>query len=146
MGLFNLFKGNNKAPKNNKKNDELRPKGDLDTVEISTETKTENNLITIEKHIALMNFFIKYKILFVIIGIILLSSIWLVAKGLNHSHDVGFHMGRIKGLSTTIEDGNFLAQIYNYFYGHGYAMGLFYSNFYFYVPAVLSILLSLIHI
>lgn len=116
MGLFNFFKDHKSTP------------------------KTEVGLITNKKNKAEKIFFIKYKTLFLISGIILLSSIWLIAKGMNNSNDLGFHLGRIKGLSKTIQDGDFLAPIHNHFYGYGYATGLFYSNFYFYIPAVLSIL------
>lgn len=84
--------------------------------------------------------YLKNKTLWIIIGIIILSCIWLIAKGSNYSNDIGFHLGRIKGLSATIKNGNFLSPVYDYFYGYGYATGLFYSNFYFYIPAMLSVL------
>lgn len=78
------------------------------------------------------------KTVLILIGIMLLSSMWLITKGLPYAHDIEFHYGRIIGLSRTIKNGDFLALIHDYFYGYGYATGLFYSNFYFYPFAILS--------
>ena len=79
------------------------------------------------------------KTIFILIGIMILSSLWLITKGMPYGHDIEFHYGRVIALSDTIKDGNFLAFIHNFFYGYGYATGIFYSNFYFYIPALLSL-------
>lgn len=80
------------------------------------------------------------KTLLVLISIMLLSSVWLLTSGMPYAHDIHFHYSRLVGLTNSIKSGDFLALIHNSFYGYGYATGLFYSNFYFYIPALLSVL------
>ena len=80
------------------------------------------------------------KYLILLLMIIFLSIGWLFSNGIVVGHDTAFHYNRIIGLSNTIKNGDFLALIYDFYYGYGYANGLFYSNFYFYIPAFLSIL------
>ena len=82
----------------------------------------------------------KNKVLLILLSIILLSSVWLITKGMPYAHDIGFHYARLVGLSTTIKNGDFLALIHDAFYGYGYANGIFYGNFYFYIPALINIL------
>ena len=69
------------------------------------------------------------KTLLVLIGIMLISSAWLLTSGMPYAHDIHFHYSRIVGLTNSIKSGDFLALIHNSFYGYGYATGLFYSNF-----------------
>ena len=80
------------------------------------------------------------KTLLVLIGIMLISSAWLLTSGMPYAHDIHFHYSRIVGLTNSIKSGDFLALIHNSFYGYGYATGLFYSNFYLYISAILSTL------
>ncbi len=75
---------------------------------------------------------------FILLGIILLSSIWLISKGMPYAHDIEFHYGRVIGLTNCLKNGNIFGFIHEFYYGYGYATGLFYSNFYFYIPAILS--------
>lgn len=80
------------------------------------------------------------KIVLILLSIMVFSSLWLLSSGMPYSHDIHFHYDRMIGLSRTIRNDNFLALIHDYFYGYGYASGLFYGNFYLYVPALLNIL------
>ena len=82
----------------------------------------------------------KNKIVLSLLAIIIISSIWLVTKGMPYAHDIGFHYARLVGLTNTIKNGDFLALIHDAFYGYGYANGIFYGNFYFYIPALLSVI------
>jgi len=80
------------------------------------------------------------KTVLILIIIMLSSSLWLLTSGMPYAHDIEFHYDRLIGLTNTIKSGDLLALIHNTFYGYGYATGLFYSNFYFYIPAFLCIL------
>jgi len=80
------------------------------------------------------------KIVLILLSIMIFSSLWLLSSGMPYAHDIHFHYDRMIGLTRTIRNGNFLALIHDYFYGYGYASGLFYGNFYLYIPALLSIL------
>lgn len=80
------------------------------------------------------------KTILILIGIMLVSSMWLITKGMPYAHDIEFHYGRIIGLSRSIKSGNFIALIHDFYYGYGYATGIFYSNFYFYIPAILNVI------
>lgn len=76
----------------------------------------------------------------ILILFIILSSWWLIFKGLPWQHDIEFHYSRLYSLVRTIQDGDVLAYIHNAFYGYGYGLGLFYSNFFFYLPAIFCLL------
>ena len=78
------------------------------------------------------------KTIFILLGIIILSSVWLLTKGMPFGDDTAFHFDRIISLAKTIKNGDFIALIHDHYYGYGYATGLFYSNFYFYIPAILN--------
>ena len=80
------------------------------------------------------------KVVLILLSIIVFSSFWLVTKGMPYQHDIDFHFDRIIGLTNSIRNGDFLALIHDYFYGYGYATGLFYGNFYIYIPAFLNVL------
>ena len=80
------------------------------------------------------------KIVLVLLSIIVFSSLWLLSSGMPYAHDIHFHYDRVIGLSRTIKNGDFLALIHDHFYGYGYATGLFYGNFYLYIPALLEII------
>lgn len=81
----------------------------------------------------------KYTVLILLL-LIILSSIWLIPKGLTFSHDIEFHYTRVNSLVSTIRNGDFLALIHDMLGGYGYANGLFYSNFFFYIPAFLLLI------
>lgn len=80
------------------------------------------------------------KEILILITIMIVSSMWLITKGMPYAHDIEFHYDRLKGLTNTLATGDFLALIHNTFYGYGYATGLFYNNFYLYIPAFLSLM------
>ncbi len=82
----------------------------------------------------------KHWIFFVFLGMILLGNGWLIVKGLPYQHDIGFHYARMLSLVQTIRNGDFLALIHDTFYGYGYGLGIFYGNFFFYIPAFLTLL------
>ena len=79
-------------------------------------------------------------ILFSLILIIVVSSLWMLTKGMPYAHDIAFHYTRLVGLTNSLKTGDFIALIHNSFYGYGYANGIFYGNFYFYIPALLCVL------
>ena len=79
----------------------------------------------------------KNKTLLILLLIMFLSSIWLINKGMPYQHDGDFHSSRLLSLARTIKNGDFLALIHDGYYGYGYANGIFYSNFFFYINAFL---------
>lgn len=87
-----------------------------------------------------MKFIKKHFNVIVLLLLIIISSIYLIFKGMPYQHDIAFHYGRLSSLIRTIRNGDILALIHDTFYGYGYALGLFYSNFFFYIPAFLSLL------
>jgi len=81
----------------------------------------------------------KKTILFLII-LVVICSIWLLPKGTSPFHDIEFHIGRIEGLANNIKNGDFLAYIHDTLNGYGYPTGLFYGNFFIYIPAILNVI------
>lgn len=80
-----------------------------------------------------------YIIVAVIIGII--SCLFLLKKGVIVGHDLEYHLSRISGISNSLRVGDFKALIHNPgFYNYGYANGLFYSNLFLYLPALLKLI------
>ena len=77
------------------------------------------------------------KNIIILIFIIIVGSLWLIKDGIIVSDDATFHVGRVQGLANSIKTGDFLAYIHNTYYG--YASGLFYSNFFIYLPAILNV-------
>lgn len=54
--------------------------------------------------------------------------------------DMIYQLERIEGLKDSIKEGIFLPRIYErFFYGYGYGSPLFYSDFYFIIPALLRV-------
>lgn len=82
----------------------------------------------------------KYWLSIGIILLIFISNWFLLVKGLAWQHDIPFHYSRMLSLAETIKNGDILAFIHDTFYGYGYALGIFYNNFFFYIPALLCIL------
>ena len=82
----------------------------------------------------------KHYTIYILIGLVILTSLWLIPKGLSYSHDIEYHYTRLNGLVNTIRNGDFIASIHDMLNGYGYANGLFYSNFFFYLPAALCLL------
>lgn len=79
----------------------------------------------------------KNKVAIILLLIMIVSSIWVIAKGMPYQHDGDFHSSRLLSLANTIKNGDFLALIHDAYYGFGYANGIFYSNFFFYINAIL---------
>lgn len=84
-----------------------------------------------------MNGIKKNKTYIILIFVFMISIMWLITKGLPWQQDVEFHYTRIVGLANSIKNHDYLALIHDTLYGHGYANGIFYSNFYLYIPAIL---------
>lgn len=82
----------------------------------------------------------KHYTIYILIGLVILTCLWLLPKGLSYSHDIEYHYSRINGLVNTIRNGDFIALIHDMLSGYGYANGLFYSNFFFYIPATLCLI------
>ncbi len=82
----------------------------------------------------------KYLIQITLISLIIISSLWLIPKGMPYQHDIGFHYERMVTLAKTIHHGDILALVHDAFYGYGYALGIFYGNFFFYLPAFLCLI------
>jgi hypothetical protein len=81
----------------------------------------------------------KYTII-ILVTLVVLCSLWLLPKGLPYSHDIEYHYTRLLGLTETIKNGDFIALIHDMLSGYGYANGLFYSNFFFYIPALFNLI------
>lgn len=79
----------------------------------------------------------KNKTAIILALIMVVSSIWLIKKGMPYQHDGDFHSSRLLSLANSIKHGDFLALIHDAYYGFGYANGIFYSNFFFYINAIL---------
>lgn len=69
------------------------------------------------------------------------SSFVLLVPGIPMGHDLTFHLSRILGIRDGLLAGEFPIKIYpNYLNGYGYGNGLFYSDIFLYIPAVLCLL------
>lgn len=82
----------------------------------------------------------KKKTVIAIIFSILISSIsclFLLKSGIIKGHDLEYHLSRILGISNCLNAGDFKAIIHPGLHGYGYANGLFYSNLFLYLPAIL---------
>lgn len=76
-----------------------------------------------------------------LLGIALFSSLPLFSDYLLAGHDLSFHYGRILGISNSLYDGVFPAQILpNLYHGYGYGTSIFYPDFFLYIPAVLRLM------
>lgn len=79
-------------------------------------------------------------IFIILVLLVIINSAWLVFDGLPYQHDIGFHYSRMISLANTIKNGDFLALIHDTFFGYGYALGIFYGNLFFYIPALFYII------
>lgn len=76
----------------------------------------------------------------VLLLVIFFSSIPLMVDYILPGHDIFFHLLRIEGIKEGLQDGIFPVKIQpNWFGGHGYAVSVFYGDFFLYIPAVLRI-------
>ena len=76
----------------------------------------------------------------VLLLVIFFSSIPLMIDYTLNGHDLGFHLLRIEGLKEGLQNGIFPVKILpNWLGGHGYAVSVFYGDFFLYIPAVLRI-------
>lgn len=78
--------------------------------------------------------------IFLIIFTCLISSSFLLIKGIYRGHDLEYHLSRLLGISECLKYGDFKALIHHGFYDYGYANGLFYSNLFLYPFAILNTL------
>lgn len=82
----------------------------------------------------------KNTILFIAI-LALLSSIPLfISLGVKKGDDLYFHLSRINSICENLKNKKLFLGIYSeYFYGYGYANGLFYPDIFLYIPAILTL-------
>ena len=74
-------------------------------------------------------------------AIILISSYPLFVNYLLSGHDLEFHLMRIEGLKCGLESGMFPVRIQPLWLdGHGYAVSIFYSDLFLYIPVLLRFL------
>ena len=73
--------------------------------------------------------------------LILFTSLPLMVDYLPWSgHDLAFHLMRIEGLKSGLQSGMFPVKIQpNWLHGHGYAVSVFYGDFFLYIPAILRL-------
>lgn len=80
-----------------------------------------------------------YKIL--LLFFLVLSLGLLFIPGIARGHDIYFHLSRIEGITDGLKNGVFPVLIYpGYLSGYGYANGVFYPDFFLYIPAFLHFL------
>ena len=76
-----------------------------------------------------------------LIGLVVFQCMPLCAGFLFSGHDLPFHLCRIQGIADGLATGQFPVKIYpTLLQGQGYANGVFYGDFFLYVPAVLRLL------
>ena len=79
--------------------------------------------------------------LFLILLSCFVSLLFMMGKEILFGHDIEYHLSRIIGISESLKHGDFRGLIhYPGFYGYGYANGLFYSNLFLYLPALLYLI------
>lgn len=92
------------------------------------------NQATFQKDIELRK---KVTVSVILIAIALVSSIPMYKEGILTGVDVGFHLLRIEGMKDALSIGQIPVRIQpNWLQGHGYANGLFYSDFFLTIPAI----------
>ena len=78
---------------------------------------------------------------FLLVGAALFASMPLLWDSLQEGHDLLFHLNRIEGIASVLRAGQFPARIHaSTLQGYGYAAGIFYPDFFLYVPALLRCL------
>ena len=81
----------------------------------------------------------KYLVFLVIF--IIIALIPTLFKGIFIGHDITFHLSRIEGITDGLKNGTFPVLIYpGYLNNYGYASGIFYPDFFLYLPAILHLL------
>jgi len=84
---------------------------------------------------------INKKIIFIIFILSLLSIIPLFySDTIVFGHDTLFHLNRVAGVLENIKIGKIIPVYFKYLNGLGYANGLFYPDFFLYIPALLSLI------
>ena len=74
---------------------------------------------------------------FLLILIILLSSLPLFFPGIHLGHDTHFHLMRIAGIAEELKNGNFPARLQSIWLdGYGYPVSIYYGDIFLYIPAL----------
>lgn len=69
------------------------------------------------------------------------SILYIFNNSIFLGDDLFFHKGRIDGLAESFKNGNYFPKInYSYLKGFGYATGIFYSDFFLGIPALLRVI------
>lgn len=81
-----------------------------------------------------------HRTILAIIGIGILASFPLFARGIIYGHDIQFHLVRIEGIANGLKCGCFPVKMYPIFNdGYGYPTGIYYGDLLLYIPALLRI-------
>ena len=93
-----------------------------------------------DKIIQKNNFKNHKKIIFFML-IFALSLCWILLLPYTlKTHDAQFHLARVQSLVTAFENGDWFPKIFPHLYDDfGYAISLFYSDFFLYIPALLTL-------
>lgn len=79
--------------------------------------------------------------MFLLLSIGSVSILYIFNNSIFLGDDLFFHKGRIDGLSEAFKQGNYFPKInYSYLSGFGYATGIFYSDFFLVIPALLRVI------
>ena len=77
----------------------------------------------------------------IILGISILASVPLLAKGIYKGHDIGFHLLRIEGIADELKRGQFPVRMQSlWLEGYGYPVSIYYGDILLYAPATLRLL------
>ena len=76
-----------------------------------------------------------------VIGIVLVSTLPLLYKGINRGHDLLFHLNRIEGIADELRNGHFPVRMQSRWNSeYGYPVSLYYGDWLLYFPAILRIM------
>lgn len=79
-------------------------------------------------------------IIWILFGIVFLSSLPIFTEGINIGHDLKFHLMRIEGIANELKLSNFPVRISScWLGGYGYPVSIYYGDILLYLPAVLRI-------
>ena len=80
----------------------------------------------------------KASICLLLVMVVIIFNLPLIIKNDYMGDDISYHVYRIQGIADSISNGDFRALIHpNLLNGYGYGSGLFYSNFFIYLPGLL---------
>lgn len=79
--------------------------------------------------------------MFLVLSVGSVAILYIFNNSIFLGDDLFFHKGRIDGLAESFKNGNYFPKInYSYLKGFGYATGIFYSEFFLVIPALLRVI------